>query len=180
MFVVCSEEQGGLVQFDLSLYIFYKFIQNFYFSPRGDDNPIRVANSLKQLNYFIIGVNYNDVNNLATNLLRNISSAGVFFTASDADYGFLSTELLDAFYYGKMFYRLYYKILHLVNCFCPSYTQQLFVITNQTTGSGKYYADCIFGSSSGTYWIFAELACAKKNGILVTFTSKAKENFVLS
>lgn len=68
----------------------------------------------------------------------------------------------------------------LANCVCPTYTQQLFVITNQTTGNGKYYADCISGQPTGTFWKFAENGCAKFNGTLVSFTSQTKANFVMS
>lgn len=74
------------------------------FIPRAtaDDNPIRVANTMRDYNYFIIGVDYNDANNAAIDMLRNISSDGMFFRATDGVSGFLGTELVDAFCYGKI------------------------------------------------------------------------------
>uniref|UniRef100_A0A914C3A1 C-type lectin domain-containing protein n=1 Tax=Acrobeloides nanus TaxID=290746 RepID=A0A914C3A1_9BILA len=117
--------------------------------------------------YFIIGVDYNDAGGLATDLMKNITSPGMFFYASDGQGQFgkesLYHELLHAFSYA--------------NCMCPS-TMIQFIAINETTANAKYYADCFQGVVSGTFVQFAELGCEGRKGTLVSLTSREKENFL--
>uniref|UniRef100_A0A914CKM9 C-type lectin domain-containing protein n=1 Tax=Acrobeloides nanus TaxID=290746 RepID=A0A914CKM9_9BILA len=122
---------------------------------------------MKNLNYFIIGVDYNDASGVTTNLMKNITSPGMLFYASDGQGQSgkenLYNELLGAFSYA--------------NCMCPSAMIQ-FITFNETTGNAKYYADCFQGDVAPSFAKFAEVGCEHKNGTLVSLTSQEKENFI--
>uniref|UniRef100_A0A914C4Y4 C-type lectin domain-containing protein n=1 Tax=Acrobeloides nanus TaxID=290746 RepID=A0A914C4Y4_9BILA len=119
---------------------------------------------MKEQGWFIIGVDYNDVGDLAVDMLKNISSPGMFFKITDP-YGY-QAEIVDAFTFA--------------NCYCTSNSQQ-FIIVNNTSGYGHYYADCLVSTKGGTYAQIAELACeAQTNGVLVSVTSQEKKDFLIN
>jgi len=141
----------------------------------GQNDPVTIANQMKNQGIVIITVDYNDAQGTATSTLSQISTPFMNFSSGDANS--LDTTFVQI-----------NQALCDANCMCPpSMIQNTGV--NATTNLPIYYSDCFIGFKSGSFAQFAEPTCETAGiangatgfiyGALVAYTSQAKQNFVI-